>query len=249
MGRTLPILVESFQMTSPKDTQRLAAILLKAGVIDDLQLRSAMAKMGNWGGRLPKVLAELGLADEDDITAALGKALNHPVTQLGKIQKDSHALAKLDVKFCDEHVVFPVSLKDRVMSLAMVDPSELDVVDAVKARCGTRVFPLLASETEIRHAIMRHYRGQEPKVLSNRARKAVTREVSTDADFKLDVVMGASLAHRSTTQETLRKSAGTAFTQQELAKLDSARVNQAKTATILKADEELLTEKGLLPPR
>lgn len=236
-------------MTSPKDTERLAKIILKANLIDELQLRSAMAKLGSWGGRLPKVLADLGFADEEELTAAIGKALGHPVTHLGKILKDTHALAKLDVKFCDEHAVFPVSLKDRVMSLAMVDPSELNVVDAVKVRSGVRVQPLLASETSIRNAILKHYRGQEPRVVSNRARKAVTREVSTDADFKLDVVMAPSLANRSTTQESLRKSAGTAFTQGELAKLEAARANQSKTATILKAVEELLTEKGLLPPR
>ena len=236
-------------MTSPKDTQRLANILLKAGVIDDLQLRSAMAKIGNWGGRLCKVLADMGLADEEEITAALGKALGHPVTHLGTIHKDAQALAKLDVKFCDEHAVFPVSLKDRVMSLAMVDPSELDLVDAVKVRCGARVHPLLASETSIRHAIMRHYRGQEPRVVSNRARKAVTRDVPTEEDAKLDVDMSPPPRPRSSTQETLRRSAGTAFTQQELAKLEAARVNQSKTATILKAVEELLSEKGYLPPR
>ncbi len=236
-------------MTSPKDTERLAKILLKAQLIDDLQLRSAMARMGNWGGRLPKILAELGFADEDEMTAAIGKAIGHPVTTLGTVLKDTHALAKLDVKFCDEHTVFPVSLKDRVMSLAMVDPSELDVIDAVKVRSGTRVQPLLASETAIRNAIMRHYRGQEPKVVSNRARKAVTREVSTNEDIKFEVDMAPPPKPRAVTQEALRKSAGSAFTGPELTKLEAARVNQSKTATILKAVEALLTEKGLLPPR
>ncbi len=236
-------------MTSPRDTERLAKIFVKAGLIDDLQLRSAMARLGNWGGRLPKVLAELGFADEEELTAAIGKAIHHPVTHLGTTLKDTHALAKLDVKFCEEHCVFPVSLKDRVMALALVDPSELDVIDAVKARAGVRVQPLLATETSIRHAILRHYRNQEPKVVSNRARKAVTRDVSTDEDIKFKVDMAPAPKPRTATQESLRKSAGTAFTQQELAKLESARGNQAKTATILRAVEELLTEKGLLPPR
>ncbi len=236
-------------MTSPKDTERLAKILLKAKVIDELQLRSAMAKLGRWGGRLPKVLADLGFADEDDITAAIGKALGHPVTQLGTTIKDAQAISKLDVKFCDEHVVFPVGIKDRMLSLAMVDPSELDVVDAVKARCGTRVNPLLASETSIRRAIMRHYRGQEPKIISNRARTAVTSDASTDDDVKFEVDMAPAPKPQVFTADPLRKSAGVAFTQQELAKLEAAQLNQSKTATILKAVEALLTEKGLLPRR
>ena len=54
---------------------------------------------------------------------------------------------------------------------------------------------------------------------------------------------------RATTQEALRKSAGVAFTQQDLVKLEAARANQAKTATILRAVEQLLAEKGLMPPK
>ena len=232
-------------MTSRKDTERLAGILIKAGIIDELQLRSAMAKLGNWGGRLPKVLADLGFADEQDITDALAKAFGFTVTHIGNINKDPQALAKLDVKFCDEHAVFPVSLKDRVMSLAMVDPSELDVVDAVKARAGVRVQPLLSSETEIRNAILKHYRGQEPKVVSNRARRAVTRDVPTNDDITFDV--DRTLPPKPGTPTTeLRRAPGVAFTQQELARLEAARANQTKTATILRAVQELLTEKGLM---
>ena len=242
------MLVESGQMTSRKDTERLAAILIKANLIDELQLRSAMAKLGNWGGRLPKVLSELGFAEEEEITIALGKALGHPVTHLGTVHKDQVALNKLDVKFCEENAVFPVSLKDRVMSLAMVDPSELDVIDTVKARCGTRVQALLASETEIRNAILKHYRGQEPKVVSNRARRAVTRDVPTDADITMDNSMPPS-PDRSNTNETLRKATGVAFTQQDLVRLEAARANQSKTATILRAVHELLMEKGVMPKR
>ncbi len=233
-------------MTSRKDTERLASIIMAANLIDELQLRSAMAKLGNWGGRLPRVLSEMGFADENEITAAIAKALRHPVTHLGNVKKDQAALNKIDVKFCEEHAVFPVSFKDRVMSLAMVDPSELDVIDTVQARIGVRVQPLLSSETEIRHAILRHYHGQEPRVVSNRARKAVTRDVPEDGDITMDNSMPPPVA-RSDTRDSLRKASGIAFTQQELVRINAARANQAKTATILRAVKELLEEKGVLP--
>ncbi len=236
-------------MTSRKDSERLAAIFLKAKLIDDLQLRSSMARLANFGGRLPRMLSEMGFCDEDELTAAIGKSGGFPVTMLGHVLKDTHAMAKLDVKFCEEHCVFPVTLKDRVLALAMVDPLELDVIDAVKVRAGVRVQPLLSSETGIRNAILKHYKGQEPRVVSNRARKAVTREVSTNEDIKFEVDMAPPPKPRTPTVEALRKSAGVGFTKEELAKLESARVNQSKTATILKAVEELLTEKGLMPAK
>ncbi len=234
-------------MTSRKDTERLATILVKANVIDELQLRSAMAKLGNWGGRLPKILADLGFAEEDEVMAVIGKATGHPVSHLGTVHKDAGALGKLDPKFCDEHCVFPVSLRDRTMSLAMVDPSELDVIDAVKVRAGVRVQALLASETEIRNAIAKHYRGQEPKVVSNRARRAVTRDVPTDADIQMDTTMPPRPDGRE--PDPLRRASGIALTQADLARLEAARANQTKTATILRAVKELLEEKGVMPRR
>ena len=85
-------------------------------------------------------------------------------------------------------------------------------------------------------------------MVSNRARKAVTRDVTTNDDIKFVVDMHSPPPTRTFSQE-LRKSAGTAYTQEELARLEAARVNQSKTATILKAVEELLTEKGLLTRR
>lgn len=150
-------------MASPS-RNRIGDILVKARVIDDLQLRSAMANLDQWGGRLSRVVADLGLASEDIVTEAICQGLGMQRVQLGNISRDAGALARVEVSLAEQKAVFPVSLKDngKTLVLAMADPTDLATLDQVAARSRARVVPMVAGEREIEHAILRHYRNQEP---------------------------------------------------------------------------------------
>src|SRR5262245_36450527 len=102
---------------------RVGDFLLKAGIIDELQLRSARAQHAQWGGRLGKLSSEMGLADSDAIADAIAQAMKLPREQIGSA-RDPGALAKLDAVFCEENGVFPVRLDNNGKSLvlAMADP-------------------------------------------------------------------------------------------------------------------------------
>jgi len=151
---------------APPSRNRIGDILVKARVIDELQLRSAMATLDQWGGRLSRVVADLGLATEDTVTEAICQGLGMQRVQLGNITRDPGALAKVDVNLAEQKAVFPVQLKDngKTLVLAMADPTDLATLDQVAARSRARVVPMVAGEREIEHAILRNYRNQEPVV-------------------------------------------------------------------------------------
>ena len=155
--------------------QRVGELLVKAKVIDALQLRSALAQHDAWGGRLAHVVVEMGLADEEVVVESLARALGVHRGRLGNLQKDAQALAKVDVAFAEEKGVFPIQLRDagKVLLLAMADPSDLDTVDEVNRRARVRVTPYIAGEQEIRAAISRHYRGAS----ASEQRRTTTRSV------------------------------------------------------------------------
>ncbi|MFY2560127.1 hypothetical protein ACN469_21130 [Corallococcus terminator] len=171
-------------MASPS-RNRIGDILVKARVIDDLQLRSAMANLDQWGGRLSRVVADLGLASEDIVTEAICQGLGMQRVQLGNISRDAGALARVDVGLAEQKAVFPVSLKDngKTLVLAMADPTDLATLDQVAARSRARVVPMVAGEREIEHAILRHYRNQEPVVST---RFAPSRSQSTNTPSAVD---------------------------------------------------------------
>lgn len=246
-------------MALKPNVAKMRDLLLKARVVDELQMRSALARLDQWGGRLPKVIADMGFVDEQAVTETLSKALKIPVQQLGMVQRDGAALSRLDPDYCEEHAVFPISLRDRTLTLAMADPTEIDVVDLVASKVNARVSVVLASETQIRNAIAKHYRGQAVKAGDNLARRAFTSEVpsqrSGEASFELDDAAppppGAPPPRNASANTMLDEMFGdegaaapAGFTQEELTRLDAARLNQQKTAAILRALQELLAEKG-----
>ncbi len=150
-------------MAAPRN--RIGEILVKARVIDEMQLRSALAQHDQWGGRLSRIISDMGLAKEDTLTEAIAQGLGMQRVQLGTA-KDVGALAKLDVGLAEQKGVFPVSLRDngKTLVLAMADPTDLQTIDQVAARSRTRVVPVVAGDREIQNAILRHYRNQDPAV-------------------------------------------------------------------------------------
>jgi hypothetical protein len=213
---------------------RIAEILLQAGLIDDLQLRSAMGYLNQWGGRLGHALIEKRFATEDDVVAALSQALHLEPMRLGSIPRDAAALAKLGAEFCKDKAVFPVALRDggRTLLLAMADPTDQALAEEVSHLAHVRVTVALAGEQQIRAAIERLYHGRE-MASPPKAPSQLTPPVPEPPDAPPEVPA---------------PSVSTGFGPRELAQLQSLAENQEKSGRILRALRELLVEKGYLPP-
>ncbi|RKG98732.1 general secretion pathway protein GspE, partial [Corallococcus carmarthensis] len=186
---------------APPSRNRIADILVKARVIDELQLRSALASLDQWGGRVSRVVADLGLASEETITQAICQGLGMPRVQLGNLTKDAAALSRVDVGLAEQKGVFPVQLKDngKTLVLAMSDPTDLATLDQVAARSRARVVPMVAGDREIEHAILRHYRGQEPvekKRFKPDTNKQAMDELPEEEEFKVVDMSGKTVVKR-----------------------------------------------------
>ncbi|PZR14977.1 MAG: general secretion pathway protein GspE [Archangium gephyra] len=247
---------------------KLRDLLLKAKVVDEFQMRAAMGRLEQWGGRLTGVIVDMGFTDDETMVQTLSQALRLPVAHLGMVPKDSALLAKVDPAFCDEHAIFPVSLKDRVATIAVSDPTELDTIDRLQSKLGARVQMVIAPESEIRAAIARHYRNEvvpAARKNNNRARDAhieATKGQLFELDDRAPPKPGEASADAGPSEAWMKKapSANTmlddfledegptneGLNAEELKRLEAARENQLKANAILRALQTLLTEKGYL---
>ena len=260
-------------MAAPQ-RNRIGELLVKARVIDELQLRSALARHDQWGGRLSRVVTDMGLATEETVLNAIAQGTGTQRMHLGNITRDPGALVKVDVTTCENKGIFPVALKDngKTLVLAMADPTDLNTVDQVAARARTRVVVVVASDREIDHAILRHYRGQEPVAMSTRytgEEQQSSEESLGTGEFKVVDMSGKTVVKRVALQaeepeitnpaatpasagdlqdEILAGGSPTpaGLTPEELQRLEAVRVNQEKSSKILRALLELLLEKGAL---
>jgi len=248
---------------------RVGDFLLRANVIDDLQLRSARATHAQWGGRLGKVIAEMGLADEDQIADAVAQAMKLPREQIGSA-RDPGALAKLDAAFCEQHAIFPVRLDNNGKSLvlAVADPTDLETMDMASGRARSRVKLVVASETEIMAAIARCYRGAQAQAARpSRARQAVQLADETQDEVKITDMNGNTVMKVNPALSAAEAAAATdpgasgagdlldelltgrappapSLTPEEQRRLAELRANQERSGKALRAVMELLKEKG-----
>ena len=255
---------------------RIGELLVKARVIDELQLRSALARHDQWGGRLSRVITDMGIAKEETVINAIAQGTGTQRFHLGNITKDPGALAKVDVSLAEQKGIFPVSLKDngKTLVLAMSDPTDPNTVDQVAARARARVLVVVASDREIETAILRHYRGQEPAMSSRYTGESQRQDSPTSSggeedEFKVVDMSGNTVVKRvadvapsraaepgssgggSSAGDLLDEilsggSAPAGLTAEEMQRLDTVRVNQEKSSKILRALLELLLEKGAL---
>ncbi|ATB31069.1 general secretion pathway protein GspE [Melittangium boletus] len=181
-------------MAAPRN--RIGEILVKARVIDEMQLRSALAQHDQWGGRLSRIISDMGITAEDTLTQAIAEGLGMQRVQLGT-SKDPGALAKLDVTFAEQKGIFPVSLRDngKTLVLAMSDPTDLATIDKVAAISRTRVITMVAGDREIENAIQRHYRNMEPSSAMGNIRATPSKKGggADEDEFKIVDISGKTV--------------------------------------------------------
>lgn len=153
-----------------RKTMRLGDMLVKAGKIDEFQLNSALSYQRHWGGQIGTSLIKLGYIGEEDLLQFLAEQLNLTRIDLSHMAVAPEVLALLPVEKALEYNVIPVDRKEFngsvYLLVAMANPTNLIVIDALQFATGCRVRPALATEEAIRSAIRRCYQKRPAGVRS-----------------------------------------------------------------------------------
>ncbi|MHB8486482.1 MAG: ATPase, T2SS/T4P/T4SS family [Candidatus Acidiferrales bacterium] len=98
---------------------------------------------------LGRVLADLGLADENAVSAVIAKGSRFEclAIELPEIAPEIQDL--LPLKFCHKNSVVPLSVKGNILRLGMVDPLDYPTIQDVMFRTSKNVVPVVASQTSI----------------------------------------------------------------------------------------------------
>lgn len=144
-------------------TIKLGELLIKANVLQETQLKSALAEQQKWGGKLGEILVRMSLVTEELLIKALSKQLGIPPANLDSIQGIApHVKVKLPAARARDMGVIPLQLRDegKTLVVAMVDPQNMGQLDTLRAMTRCRIVPQLAGRTAINRAIGRFYEGE-----------------------------------------------------------------------------------------
>ncbi len=136
---------------------KLGDLMVKAGLIDDLQLQSALALQRQWGGKLGDILVTHGFIDEMMLWKGLSKQLGVPLVSLPNEPLPAAVETLLPVELCHKHSIFPIAKDATTLTVATSDPSNVGGLDEIAFRVGGKLKVVLAPDREIEWAIRRVY--------------------------------------------------------------------------------------------
>ncbi len=229
-------------------TIKLGELLVRANVLTEGQLKTALSEQNKWGGRLGEILVRMNLLSEDILVKALSKQLAIPAYNVDALQAiPPHVRAKLPARMARDLCVVPVQLRDegKTLVVAMADPQNVEDVDMLRARSNCRIVAQVAGRTAILRAISRFYEGEEDLADAESSFKVVDAQgrtvVKNLADIQPQAPQPPSPAPAPDAAAARRN--GVANSPAEL--LRTVEEVQRKEVAALKAMVELLIEKGV----
>jgi len=159
------------------NANRLGEMLLEAGLIDQFQLESALSLQRNLGGQIGSALVKLGYLPEETIIEFLESQEEYSRISLQELKVPESLMALLSAERMLELMVIPIELRktaeEKILRVAMTDPTNLKLVDDLQFATGCRVVPVLAVEAEIEQAIQNN----SPKELQEPLEPVVEKSV------------------------------------------------------------------------
>ncbi|MFQ5456565.1 MAG: hypothetical protein ACE5EA_10270 [Nitrospirota bacterium] len=138
--------------------ERLGEYLVKKGRLTEGQIVEALKRQVIMGGRLGTNLIELGLITEDDLTSLLGNKLNIPVAHPTEIENiDPQILELITPELAERYNIIPIKKEKKILSLVMLNPLDLDVINEIGFITNSTIRPLIATEARIQYALEKYY--------------------------------------------------------------------------------------------
>jgi hypothetical protein len=219
---------------------RIGDLLVKAGVITELQLKAALAEQLQWGGKLGDILVRMEFLTEEVLVRALSKQTGIARADLSG-ECDKAALAAVPPDTAEEFGLVPVGLKDqgRTLVVAMSDPLNISATDhLVSLTGGRKIETQLAGAAAIRNAISRWYRGEELLGDDEQSMKIVNNAGNTVVDMRAVRKSPATKAKSAAAPPAPAR-------QSAVEVLRGVEETQRRAVAALKAMVELLIEKGI----
>lgn len=137
----------------------LGKMLVKAGKITEEQLQQALEMQKKGEGKLGEILVKLGaVPDENVISEFIGKQLNIGALRLTDIELNPDIVKLIPHDIAKKFNVIAVSKIGKTLIVAISDPNNIYVLDAIKFITGCNIQPVISPENTIQKAIDTYYK-------------------------------------------------------------------------------------------
>jgi type IV pilus assembly protein PilB len=147
---------------SGRTAERIGDLLVREGLLTKDALSKALQEQANNPGqRLGLTVIKMGLVAETEIVRMLARQFRLPAIDLARFEIDTRLLKLIPAELATKHTVLPLKRDGRQLTVAIVDPTAMTVVEDLKFITRYDIVPVLAGELSMRTAIDKHYEANE----------------------------------------------------------------------------------------
>jgi general secretion pathway protein E len=132
-------------------------MLLESGKVSQDDLRRIQLVQQERGETLERLLVELGFMSEDDLLPVLAEYYHAPLMNVRDFPQQPPSLSEMNTDFLRQARVCPLVVQDGGLTIAMADPGDFYVIEALEKATKLHLEPRLARERDILETLNTYY--------------------------------------------------------------------------------------------
>jgi type IV pilus assembly protein PilB len=133
-------------------------MLRKEGQITKEQLDEAVALQKKIGVTLVRALVALDCIEAEGIVSFASRQLNLPIISISELMINPETISLVAYDLAKQHMVFPVRMAAKVLSLAMADPTNTDAIEEIHNATQLSIKSVVTTEKDIVDAYKKYYK-------------------------------------------------------------------------------------------
>ena len=144
--------------------RKLGELLIRDEMITREQLEEALKEKLASGRFLGEVLVGLSYITEDELIGFLVRQCRIPHLKLSNFRVSSEIAGLIPAEICREYKLLPIDKLGSLLTVAMVNPMDIEALEKIKGQVQLRIKPILCSWADFRNLFDRIYR-HEPRII------------------------------------------------------------------------------------
>ncbi len=140
-----------------KIKKRLGEILVKEGLLTEEMLQKVLIEQKKTNLKIGQYLIRNGIVEERRIIDLLSRQLGISKYQLNDYPLDLELVRYIPIEVAQKNQVVPLKVRGNLLMVAIADPLEVTILDAIEKVSGMEVEPVICSESEINQLINSMY--------------------------------------------------------------------------------------------
>lgn len=173
--------------------KQLSEILMEQGTLDAEQVKRAQLYSKQNNVSVAEAIIKFGFASEEKVTAALSKHFSVPYAskENGILvpEREQNLQEIIPEKFARENMVVPLFVEETELAVAVLDPTNVFLLENIKMMSGKQVQPFIASKSQLLNVIDSFYSNKNllEEVMNEAAKPVDAAAAAEESDEDVDV--------------------------------------------------------------